>query len=79
MNALVKSGDLNSWSWLQHIVGGKYRRFLSTDGRDAKTLVAASGKLVNELRAKHAAAFGEFAQICSSHQDMIWNITVAKP
>lgn len=78
-SALVQSGELNSWGWLQHIVGGKYRRLLLMDGRDAKTLLAVTGKLVTELRAKQAAAFGEFSDICSSHQDVIWNIMVAKP
>ena len=79
LNQYVASGSLNSWSWLQHIVGGKYRRLLVTDGRDTKTLVGAFGRISAELRTKQAAAFGEFSQICNSHQDMIWNILVAKP
>lgn len=77
--ALVQSGDLNSWGWLQHIVGGKYRRLLVMDGRDAKTLLAATGKLVNQLRATQADTFREFSDICSSHQDVIWTNIVAKP
>jgi hypothetical protein len=79
LNQLVTSGDLNTWSWLEHIIGGKYRRLLVTDGRDAKTLLGAIGKSVAELRGKQAAAFGEFSGICNSHQDMIWNMLVAKP
>lgn len=79
MNQLVTSGDLNSWGWLEHLVGGKYRRLLVTDGRDAKTLLGAIGKLSAELRAKQAAPFGEFSQICNSHQDVVWNIQIARP
>lgn len=79
LNALVQAGDLNAWSWQQHLVGGKYRRMLVTEGRDAKTLLGAVGKLTQDLRTKQAAAFGEFSQICSSHQDAIWNVVVSKP
>lgn len=79
LNQLVTSGDINSWNWLEHIVGGKYRRILVTDGRDAKTLLGAIGKASAELRTKQAAAFGEFSQVCNSHQDMIWNMMTTKP
>lgn len=79
LNRLVTSGDLNSWAWLEHIVGGKYRRLLVTDGRDAGTLVGAFGKVAAELRTEQAAAFGEFSQVCSSHQDVIWNMMITKP
>lgn len=79
LNRLVTSGDLNSWGWLEHIVGGKYRRLLVTDGRDASTLVGAFGKVSAELRTGHASAFGEFSQVCGSHQDMIWEMKIAKP
>lgn len=79
LNRLVTSGDLNSWGWLEHIVGGRYRRLLVTDGRDANTLLGAIGKVSTELRTEQAAAFGEFSQVCSSHQDVIWNMMITKP
>lgn len=79
LNQLVASGDFNSWAWLEHIVGGKYRRLLVTDGRDATTLLGAIENVVVALRTTQASAFGEFSQVCSSHQDMIWDIKIAKP
>jgi len=79
LKGLVQSGDLTNWNWFQHVVGGKYRRMLVTDGKDAKTLVAAIGKLTDELRAKQRDAYREFTEICSSHQDVIWSILISKP
>ena len=79
LKRLVQSGDLTNWNWFQHLVGGKYRRMLVTDGKDAKTLLAAIGKLTDELSAQQPEAYREFNEICSSHQDMLWSILITKP
>ena len=79
LNRLVESGDMNSWAWLEHVVGGKYRRLLVTDGRDARTLIGAIGKLTDELRIQEPKAFTELTGICSSHQDVIWSMRITKP
>lgn len=79
LDRLVQSGDVTSWSWMQHLVGGKYRRILVTDGRDAKTLIAAIGKLVTDLRADQPDALRAFNDICDSHQDNVWRIQVSRP
>lgn len=76
---MVASGDMNSWGWMQHLVGGKYRRLLVTDGPDAKTLLGAIGGIVQELRVQQPNAFREFSEICGSHQDNVWRILTTKP
>ncbi len=72
----VSSGRLTSWSWLAHVLGGKYRRLAVYDGADAAALLSAQGALVEELQSKHPDAFREFGEICSSHQDYLWNVGV---
>jgi hypothetical protein len=80
LDRAVQSGVMHSWSWLRHLVGGKYRRLLVTDGSDAKSLIGAlGGSVPNELRAQQTEAFREFSDICSSHQDQVWTIQIAKP
>jgi hypothetical protein len=72
----VEAGDLQSWSWFAHVVGGKYRRLAVTDGADARTLLAAQAALVEELAGSHRDAFREFGEICTSHQDYVWTVGV---
>ena len=75
----VSSGRLSSWSWLAHALGGKYRRLAVYDAADAAALLAAQAALVEELQSEHPAAFREFGEICSSHQDYLWTVGVPAP
>ena len=70
----MQRGDLTSWGWLQHLVGGKYRRLLVSDGRDAGAVIAAIGRISGELRGQQVTAFREFSEICPSHQDVVWGV-----
>ena len=72
----VSSGALNSWAWFAHVIGGKYRRLTVLDGDDVKGLLAAQADLIQEVRSRNAGALREFGEICSSHQDYLWNIGV---
>jgi hypothetical protein len=74
LDRAVESGGLQSWSWLAHVVGGKYRRALVTDGPDAVTVIEAVGSLSTSMRGNEANAFREFSEICPSHQDYVWSI-----
>ena len=76
LSGQVEAGDLHSWSWFAHVVGGKYRRLAVTDGADARTLLAAQAALVEELAGSHRDAFREFGEICTSHQDYVWSVGV---
>jgi len=73
LNAAVQRGDVASWGWLQHLVGGKYRRLLVSDGRDATAVLNAIGRISSELRTQ-SNAYREFNEICPSHQDVVWSI-----
>lgn len=70
----VQAGGLASWGWLSHVVGGEYRRLLTMRGTDHKQLMASWGAIIDELTTNQAAAMTEFAQICGSHQDYLWNV-----
>jgi hypothetical protein len=73
-NAHVKEGELTGWSWLQHQVGGKYRRLLAMRGADHQGVLTAWGDIVDEMYEKHEAISTEFDEICYTHQDYIWDI-----
>lgn len=70
----ISDGRLNSWAWWRHHTGGKYRRLAVTDGADHKTVVAAQVTIVESLQKQHPDALREFGEICTSHQDYLWNI-----
>ena len=44
-DAAVEHGDISSWSWMQHFVGGYWRRVLVITARDMDSLLDASGAL----------------------------------
>ena len=48
-------------------------------GSDAKSLFAARAAIFAEINEKHEAASKEFAEICGSHQDMLWNVVHEAP
>jgi hypothetical protein len=73
-DAQVEAGSLAGWGWLSHVVGGEYRRLLNMRGVDHNSVMAAWGEIIGELTTNHADAMTEFAQICGSHQDYLWNI-----
>lgn len=73
-NSHVKEGELSSWGWLEHSVGGEYRRLLTMRGADAKSVLASWGAINDESNKEHEAASNEFSEICYTHQDYIWDI-----
>jgi hypothetical protein len=76
---LAKEGKLASWGWMQHWVGGEYRRLETMTAADHKTLLATRDAIITELREKHPEALDEFSAICGSHQDYMWDIVMEKP
>lgn len=75
----VEEGKLASWGWNEHIVGGRWRRLATMTASDDATLLAARGAFLEEMLEKHRAEIDEFAAICGSHQDYIWNIVAEQP
>ena len=71
-DAAVEHGDIQSWSWLQHFVGGKWRRVLVIIAKDMDSIIDASGALGEAISDTTPEAGRAFSAICSSHEDYIW-------
>lgn len=65
---------LRSWGWYVHEIGGEYRRLLAVDGADHKAVMRAREAITAEMQGEQAEAWREFAGICHSHQDYLWDI-----
>ena len=78
-NRQVAAGKLVSWGWMEHIVGGRWRRLVTMTANDEASLIAARSAIVDEIDTGNETAAREFDDICSSHQDYIWNIQHEKP
>lgn len=77
-NEQVEAGLVTSWSWLEHYLGGEYRRLLAVDGPDHASLL--------EARTNVIEAFGEnpglgaaFSEVCNGHQDNLFDIAISRP
>ena len=76
----LTSGDIASWGWLQHNVGGEYRRLLTVTAADHKAMMASRVSIIAELRSRrNQRAFNQFNEICHSHRDYMWDIRVENP
>ena len=79
-DASVEHGDIQSWSWMQHFVGGEWRRILTMGAPDHKTLMRArTATLADFDDRKVERAAEEFNDICPSHQDYLWDILAQTP
>lgn len=74
----VEEGRLNSWGWLSHFVGGKYRRLLVTDGPDRASVLEARNRIIEDDSVDPALS-AAFNEVCNGHQDILWNIAVSAP
>lgn len=75
LNQFVNDGKINSWRWLQHVMGGKYRRALVADGADATGMInfwTAFGEALEEQNPQMSA---RFSSICPTHTDYIWEVS----
>jgi hypothetical protein len=68
---LVAEGKLKSWGWLEHVVGGEYRRLATMTAADVKTLMEVRASIV---AAQDDALGDAFTNICDSHADYIWEV-----
>ncbi len=74
-DAAVEHGDILSWTWMQHYVGGKWRRVLVIVAQDMDSLLDASGALGEIISDRTPEAGRSFSAICASHEDYIWETT----
>ena len=77
-DGLVSDEKLSGWGWLQHSVGGEYRRLFTLRGEDHATVLEAWGDAVEQMAENHEADMKEFNEICYTHQDYIWDIAHRK-
>lgn len=77
-NGLVAGGKLSGWGWLEHSVGGEYRRLFTLRGAGHAAVLEAWGDAVDELSENHEAEMKEFNEICYTHQDYMWDIAHRK-
>ena len=61
---LVADGKLKSWGWLEHVVGGEFRRLATMTATDMKTLMEVRAGIVE---AQDNALGDAFTNICGSH------------
>ena len=74
LNELVESGDIDSWNWQSHVLGGEYRRLQTVTGDDYAAVNAARFQTIQHVNREHPELGREFAQICHTHTDYLWDI-----
>ena len=79
-DARIASGELASWTWLAHNVGGKWRRLLSLTAEDHNTMMRVRAEILEEVRSgRSERAFNQLNEICQDHQDYMWDIQQETP
>jgi hypothetical protein len=69
---LVGEKKLTTWTWAEHIIGGKYRRLSTMSAENLKALIEAREALV--AGEEHDPVNQAMTSICGSHQDVIWEV-----
>jgi len=78
LNERVKDGSITSWSWIEHIFGGVYRRALVLDGKDTTSLLKNWATLTDTVERQSPALSRRFSAICDRHADYIWEVGTPK-
>lgn len=74
-----EDGRIASWGWLSHVLGGEHRRAQTITGSDRAGLTAVRLELTRAVNEAHPALGREFAEICHSHTDYLWDIVAESP
>ncbi len=69
---MVTDGKLTSWGYLEHIVGGRFRRLATMTAPDMTALMAAREE-INETLTDNPLG-DAFTEICDSHDDYMWDV-----
>lgn len=75
LNQQVKDGKIASWTWLKHVMGGKYRRALVLDGASHAAVLSFWNSFSPALDKAQPELGRRFSEICSSHSDYIWDLS----
>lgn len=68
----VEQGQIAAWSWMQHYIGGNWRRVLVVITTDIDAALETSGALGEIISDKTPEAGRAFSEICNSHDDYVW-------
>lgn len=68
----VEQDQILSWAWMQHYIGGKWRRTLVVVTNELETALETSGALGEIISDRTPEAGRAFSEICSSHDDYMW-------
>lgn len=75
LNRHMEEGVINSWAWLSHLVGGKYRKVLVYDGTDYGTVLNYWNQFWGDVDEESPELLAVFSEICDSHTDYVWDLT----
>ena len=68
----VEQEQIVSWAWMQHYIGGKWRRMLVVVTNELEAALETSGALGEIVSDRTPEAGRAFSEICSSHDDYMW-------
>ncbi len=74
-DSALEQGDIASWSWLAHYVGGKWRRALVLTATNMDDLLDSAGALGEIIAEATPEAGRAFSEACPKHADYIWETT----
>ena len=74
MNKMVEDGELTSWGWQSHVIGGGFRKLQTMSAKDLPTLLKARTASIQAIYGEDDAIGEEFVDICGPHVDYIWNL-----
>jgi hypothetical protein len=77
LDKMVADGKLKAWGWLEHIVGGKYRRLATMSAADVRSLMEARAAVVETMQDNPAGDM--LNAVCGDHTDYIWEIRAQAP
>ena len=77
LDKMVADGKLKTCGWMEHVVGGNFRRLATMTAADVPTLMAARGELIASLEDNDLGDL--FSDICDSHADYIWEVRYSNP
>lgn len=79
-NDHVGEGQLTSWGWSSHQIGGKYRRLNTMSAANYTDLLAARDSILEAMYGDDGPAEAiEFTEICGGHADYLWDIQIENP
>ena len=79
-DARVANGDLTSWIWLAHNVGGEWRRILSLTASDHNTMMRTRAAILADVSEGRASrALEQLNDVCPDHEDYMWDIQIESP